>query len=164
MANEKTTEEAAVPAVQATKKKAGKGMTIVVLIFVLALAGSGTWYLRHGKARASESPKRTDTLPVNIIHLESFIVNLADTDQVTYLRVSIEVGTGKAPSKKESETLPTAPIRDAILGVLATRKSQDLLTPEGKLRLKQDLLAALNEKVPGLDAREIYFTDFLVQR
>ena len=57
-----------------------------------------------------------------------------------------------------------ATIRDSILTVLAQCKSGDLLTPEGKTKLKADLLAALNRDVPALQAREVYFTEFLVQR
>lgn len=150
---------------QAAKKKSGKGLLVVGLILLLIAAGGGAaWYLRHSKTEANAAPPRTDTAPVAIIHLESFIVNLADTEQIAYLRASIDLGVGKPPTKKEGDSLPTAPIRDAILGVLATRKSTELLTSDGKMKLKQDLLAALKNKVPDLDVQEIYFTDFLVQR
>jgi flagellar basal body-associated protein FliL len=57
-----------------------------------------------------------------------------------------------------------ATIRDSILTVLAQCKSDDLLQPEGKLKLKRDLVNALNRDVPALQAREVYFTEFLVQR
>jgi flagellar basal body-associated protein FliL len=54
--------------------------------------------------------------------------------------------------------------RDTILSVLAAAKANDLLTPEGKEALKHNLLAALNGRVPEIEARDIYFTEFLVQR
>ncbi len=57
-----------------------------------------------------------------------------------------------------------ATIRDSILTVLAQCKSDELLTPGGKLKLKADLVNALNRDVPALQTREIYFTEFLVQR
>ena len=57
-----------------------------------------------------------------------------------------------------------ATIRDSILTVLAQCTSDQLLTPEGKAKLKADLLNALNRDVPELRAREVYFTEFLVQR
>ena len=57
-----------------------------------------------------------------------------------------------------------ATIRDSILTVLAQCKSDELLQPEGKLKLKRDLINALNRDVPALQAREVYFTEFLVQR
>jgi flagellar basal body-associated protein FliL len=55
-------------------------------------------------------------------------------------------------------------VRDTILTVLAVGKSEELLTPEGKAKLKEDLLGALQKRAPDLGAEEIYFTEFLIQR
>jgi flagellar FliL protein len=78
---------------------------------------------------------------------------------------------GKLPTLTKTESkaveagdVSMATIRDSIITVLAQCKSNDLLTPEGKLKLKSDLVSALNRDVPGLQAREVYFTEFLVQR
>jgi len=48
--------------------------------------------------------------------------------------------------------------------VLTVCKAEPLLTPEGKQQLKRNLLEALNRENPELGVREIYFTEFLVQR
>ena len=55
-------------------------------------------------------------------------------------------------------------MRDAILTVLTAGKADVLITQEGKAQLKKDILAALQQTVPELDVREVYFTEFLVQR
>ena len=34
------------------------------------------------------------------------------------------------------------------------------MTPDGKAQLKKDIVEALKEKVPEIDAREVYFTEF----
>ena len=60
--------------------------------------------------------------------------------------------------------MPTARIRDCILAVLSTWHSDALLAPEGKQKLKDELVHALQDRVPELGVKEIYFTDFLVQR
>ena len=57
-----------------------------------------------------------------------------------------------------------APLRDSIVGVLASSKPGDLLTAEGKAKLKEDLLHALQSRNPQLGVREVYFTEFLIQR
>jgi flagellar basal body-associated protein FliL len=57
-----------------------------------------------------------------------------------------------------------ARLRDTILGVLSTWRSDALLAPDGKQKLKQELVHALRERAPELGVEEIYFTDFLVQR
>jgi flagellar FliL protein len=144
-------------------KKKSKALVFIALGLLLA-AGGGGWYFFGRKTVAA---KTADPKPVTILHLDNFIVNLADTDRDAYLRVGIDLGvTGLAkPKSGDSKTAEPVPeIRDAILGVLSTYHSNDLLTPAGKNQLKQELIAALNSKVPGLGVRDIYFTDFLVQR
>ena len=47
--------------------------------------------------------------------------------------------------------------------MLATWRSDALLATEGKQKLKDELLHALQDRVPDLGVKEIYFTDFLVQ-
>jgi flagellar FliL protein len=104
--------------------------------------------------------------------LESFTVNLADPEEGRFLRATLALGVdGKLPTMAKGETKPVetsqvsmATIRDSILTVLAQCTSDQLLTPEGKAKLKADLLSVLNRNVPQLGAREVYFTEFLVQR
>jgi flagellar basal body-associated protein FliL len=54
--------------------------------------------------------------------------------------------------------------RDAILMVLTNCKADNLIAPVGKAALKQELTKALQEHAPELGVREVYFTEFLVQR
>jgi flagellar FliL protein len=158
-ANTANTNESSEPA-----RKKSKALLFIALAVALA-AGGGGWYFFFGRktvAAKNDAPK-----PVTILHLDNFIVNLADTDRDAYLRVGIDLGvTGPAKAKpSDGKTdAPVPEIRDAILSVLSTYHSSDLLTPGGKNQLKENLITALNDKVPGLGVRDIYFTDFLVQR
>jgi len=68
------------------------------------------------------------------------------------------------PKESGGTTLPTAVVRDTILNVLMATKLQDVTTVEGKRKLKEQILVALQQRVPDLAVREVYFTDFLVQR
>lgn len=144
--------------------KKSKALLFAGLAVVLAAGGAGWFFLgRKSVAAKNDAPK-----PVTILHLDKFIVNLADTDRDAYLRVGIDLGVaGLATGKSSDKTAAAGPvpeIRDAILGVLSTYHSGDLLTPSGKKQLKRNLIATLNRKVPGLGVRNVYFTDFLVQR
>jgi len=47
---------------------------------------------------------------------------------------------------------------------LTVCKAEALLTPSGKQQLKKNILDALNQNVPELGVRDVYFTEFLVQR
>ena len=103
-----------------------------------------------------------------ILHLEPFVVNLADTDENRFLRVGIDLGLEKPLSGKEGKgaegDLPSARIRDCILMVLSSWHSDALLAPDGKQKLKDEIVRALQDRVPELGVKEVYFTDFLVQR
>ncbi len=56
-------------------------------------------------------------------------------------------------------------VKDTILKVLSSKKADDVLTPDGKERLKDELIEGLNEAVgleePPLTA--VYFTEFIIQ-
>ena len=67
-------------------------------------------------------------------------------------------------AKRGEEMAPVAQVRDTILSVLAEAKVDELMTAAGKTKLKEDLLHALQERVPQLGVEEVYFTEFLIQR
>lgn len=147
-----------------TAKKSGRMVLILAILVGVAAAGGGAWFYLHQGKTAQAAPHVSEAL--HTVHLEGFTVNLADAEENHFLRITIDIGLGHAPkAAKEGESeIPTARVRDAILTVLTAGKSDALVTPEGKAQLKKDVLAALRESVPELDVREIYFTEFLVQR
>ncbi len=98
-----------------------------------------------------------------ILHLEPFVVNLADAEDNRFLRVGIDLGLEKPLSEKEGSMFG-ARIRDAIILVLCTWRSDALLAPDGKQKLKEEMLRTLQDRLPDVGVKEIYFTDFLVQR
>jgi flagellar basal body-associated protein FliL len=149
----------------APAQKKSKTLLFVGLAVVLVAGGAGWFFL----GRKNVAAKSGASAPVTILHLDKFIVNLADTDRDAYLRVGIDLSVTAMPQPKSGKddgkgAGPVPEIRDTILGVLSTYHSSDLLTPTGKTQLKNSLIAALNSKVAGLEVRDIYFTDFLVQR
>jgi flagellar FliL protein len=103
-----------------------------------------------------------------VLHLEPFVVNLADPEENRFLRVGIDLGLETPLSAKGGKAgdgeVPSAHIRDCLLVVLTTWHSDALLAPEGKQKLKDEIVHALRERVPELGVKEVYFTDFLVQR
>jgi len=91
------------------------------------------------------------------------VLNLADPGQRSYLRVGIDLGLGREMGKGENAP-PIAQLRDTILAVLGESRVEDLLTEKGKIRLKEDLLHALQQRMPEQAVEEVYFTEFLIQR
>lgn len=91
-------------------------------------------------------------------------MNLAGSSQRAYLRVGITLGLAHPlANRNQPDAVPIALVRDTILSVLATAQPEALLGLEGKRQLKEELLKALQERVPQMAVQNVYFTEFLVQ-
>jgi flagellar basal body-associated protein FliL len=152
------------------KKSDSKPVLIAVVAVLCAALAAGAYSLMTRRATASSQAAATPaaaqadgTAPVATLKLDSFLVNLADADHNSFLRVGITLGLGKkADAASGSATIPE--LRDAILSVLTTWQSSELLDPAGKSKLKEQLLTTLQRRIPQVGVTGIYFTDFLIQQ
>lgn len=148
---------------QETKSKPARASWIVwVLLCGLLTLGITAWLLT---SRGTDSPAQANNVSAiaSTFHLETFVLNLGGIDQRAYLRVGIDLGLNE-DAKRAEETVPVAQVRDVILAVLGEAQADELLTATGKAKLKQDLLHALQQRIPQLGVQDVYFTEFLVQR
>lgn len=146
------------------KKPRGKLKLLLLAAVVMLGLGGGSFWWFYGRKPAETNPEPKSEVRA-VLHLENFTVNLAAQGENSFLRVGIDLGLDVEPSGGHGEKPPpTALIRDTILGILGTRTADDLLTPGGKTKLKEELVRALQVRDPKLGVREVYFTDFLVQR
>jgi len=101
-----------------------------------------------------------------VIELQPYVVNLADADGARYLRLTINVGIGGEEGKEAEEKpnqLFTARVRNAMLAVLTTKTSEEVLTVEGKAKLRKELLRAARKASEEPKVVAIYITEFIVQ-
>jgi len=139
---------------------------------VIVGIGSGIWWGFVRPRDASSANQDQAATARTVLPLESFTVNLADPEEGRFLRATLALGVeGQLPTIARGDNKPVetsqvsmATIRDSIITVLAQCTSNQLLTPDGKAKLKADLINSLNRDVPELRARDVYFTEFLVQR
>lgn len=140
---------------------------MAALVFLIVLIGGGAAWFFAARDTAGAASKTLPS-PGQLVHLEGFTVNLADAEESHFVRVTMDLELERMPDPVEKEKpasgLPVARIRDTVIAVLAASKAEPLLTPEGKIQLKKSLVNALNQKVPEMSVRDIYFTEFLVQR
>jgi flagellar basal body-associated protein FliL len=134
--------------------RSGIGLVVLAIGF-----GVGFWWL----IACRSEPAVTDSAVKGTLHLETFVLNRADPEQRSYLRVGIDLGLSREVGKGEHAP-PVAEVRDTILTVLGQAQVDDLLTEKGKAKLKADVLHALKQRIPGLGVEEVYFTEFLIQR
>ncbi|HYE74503.1 MAG TPA: flagellar basal body-associated FliL family protein [Blastocatellia bacterium] len=122
---------------------------------------------KDGEKKASSKDSFKLDLPDDkdvkkIIDLPPFIVNLADQGESYYLRLSVSVGIGESEGEKE-DPLFTTRVRNAMLVVLTTKRSEDVLTQEGKAILRKELLKAARAASSEPKVEAIYITDLIVQ-
>ena len=146
----------------AKAKPASKKSSQLTAFIVLAALAAGAFRF-YSQRREADADPRTSSVK-SVIHLDSFVVNLADPDQSSFLKIGIDLGLSSEGKSGDKNTPVLPQIRDAILSVLNTWQSGGLLAPDGKTKLKEQLLNALHKQVPEVPIREIYFTEFLVQR
>ncbi|MCC7107048.1 MAG: flagellar basal body-associated FliL family protein [Chloroflexi bacterium] len=107
------------------------------------------------------------------------IVNLADTGLMRYLKTTIvlevavqglqgELPKGDEYKKKQDELAKdlrgqTAAIDDQITNILSAKTSGELVSNDGKQRLKDELKSRLNTVLGEDRVLAVYFTDFIIQ-
>jgi flagellar FliL protein len=115
-------------------------------------------------ADALENAIPDDQEVKKIVELPPFIVNLADTEQSRYLRMTISLGVSEAEKAGEkSDPLFMARVRNAMLAVVSDKKSDEILSVEGKNKLRKELLKAAKAASSDPEVVAIYITDFIVQ-
>jgi flagellar FliL protein len=114
---------------------------------------------KPGEAKAESPGASTKIGP--IMDMDPFIVNLADTEP-RFLKVTIKLELDGAPAKAEvGERIPQ--VRDAILMLLSSKDAQSLKPTAGKLQLRDEILQRINALLGTGQARNAYFTEFVVQ-
>lgn len=121
------------------------------------------------EASKSESDFLKDSLPEDenvkhIVELQPFIVNLADSDQARYLRMTISLGIGgEAAASEKPDPVFNSRVRNAILAVLSVKTSEDVLSTDGKAKLRKEILRAAQAVASETEVEAIYITEFIVQ-
>ena len=148
---------------------------VVSVVFAVAAAmGAIAFLTRSGKLGWAVGPaatvaKRGAEVGTHPKTLEPMLINLADEGGHAYMRLGVVLAEEDEPGPRPNEdTKPSAgddaSVRDTIFDVLGRQTSTVLLAPDGKEKLKSELMAAIGQRNPELHVKTIYFTDFLVQR
>lgn len=140
---------------------------VAVIAMVIAVSGLvSAIYLREAGSRsteAGEAPKRESAgRPYRMYGPQDFTVNLADTAQRRYLKVTVTLAYEEKALAKELEQRK-AQVRDVIIDILRSRTVDDIFDIEGTEKLRGDIIDRLNGILNGGAIREVYFTDFLIQ-
>ena len=96
-----------------------------------------------------------------LLPIESVIVNVADTQGRRFLKASLtlEMETGEVADVQAR--LPV--LRGAVIDVLASRDLDDLVAPDARTVIREEILESLNSKDEDLKFKDLFFTEFIVQ-
>jgi flagellar FliL protein len=107
---------------------------------------------KHGQAAS----------PGVMFDLDPFIVNLADTLEVRYLKLTLKLEVdSEAVSTELSTRIPQ--IRDAVLVLLSSKDVNAVRTTQGKFQLRDEITQRINGLLKKPGVRSAYFTEFVVQ-
>ncbi len=150
------------------KKGGGKKKLLFLIIIGLVLLGGiggGAYFFLFAKSPPPEEeapPKPKEPAVGPFLQLDPFIVNLADPTGQRYLRVKITLEFyNNEVYNQANERIPQ--INDAIIMVLSSKTVEEVLSPEGKMELRMELLRKLNDLLGPHSVKNIYFTQFVVQ-
>jgi flagellar FliL protein len=166
------------PAAEAAPKGGGSKKLIIIIVAVLALVvlGGGAAAVllmkkgTHAEAgeegdeeheapaeKAKPKEHKADGHPPTFVPLDPFTVNLADKDADRYAQVGINLQVEDPKLGDEIKNYMPA-IRNGILLILSHKSSEDLLSPEGKQKLAEEIrretARAMGYEVPDPDEDE----------
>ena len=189
MADEKEKEEGAEEAKGKGKGKKKKLIMIVAAVAVILL-GAGGFFVLNGKAspdggdggdHAAEDSGHggghgksdkgghggggghggDEGAASSFVPLDPFIVNLQDNSGTRYLKVTVnlELASG-SPDELEAYK---AKIRDSLIILLSSKSYSDIGTVEGKYRMRDEIVARVNQYLKDSKVETAYFTEFVIQ-
>lgn len=97
-----------------------------------------------------------------LVSLDPFIVNLASDAGKRYLKITMQLELAR-PGMAGEVTNKMPQIKDAVITVLSSKAADDLLTIEGKFRLKEQVLTRINNLLTSGVVKNIFFVEFVIQ-
>jgi flagellar FliL protein len=145
---------------------------VVAVLLVLTIGLAAGFFMMWNKlsvlstqtdmATTSETGKAQAAAVGPLYSLDTFIVNLADEGRSRYLRVTMDLELAESTDAgKLTERL--SQVRDSILMILPSKQFDEIASMEGKIALRDEIIAKLNSLFANEVVTNIFFTEFVVQ-
>lgn len=163
---------------ESSPQKKKKSLLFIILgVILLAIGGGGFFAYQKllAKKHAATENVATQEASATIQHggapsqapgviysMQPFIVNLADPLGKRYLKIKIEL---EVNSKEVADNLTKvdAKLRDTVIMLLSSLTFEEIMTPEGKIRIRDELMDSFNQTIRPERINGIYFTELVVQ-
>lgn len=167
---------------QPARSVAGRVGWAILAVALIILASTGSALLAYvlfnrSLPAAPARPARTEARPPAArseqpevpplgptLELGEFLVNLAPGPGmvVRYARVKVVVEADRAEAVEQLRKRDPQ-VRDMVIGLLRSRRADELATQEGLEQVRRELAASLNRLVAKGRVVNVYFTDLVVQ-
>jgi flagellar FliL protein len=87
-------------------------------------------------------------------------VNLQVKGSFLRTTIQLEFAEPELPHSIESDT---PKIKDSVIRILSGKSSSELLTSEGKEKVRGEIREGVNEILGGEEVTQVYFTEFIIQ-
>ena len=164
------------PQVAPEEKKHRRLLTTVITlnavsaVLLLAAVGVGS-VLLFAKMNVKphvEKKAPHEMMPGPSFKLDETVYNLGEPNRYARAAMEIELDVESMDEKATTEFMDEVRtrlpwIRDLIIGHLSGKIYRDVVTPEGKNQLKEELRVKINALLSHGQIREVMFTSFAVQ-
>ncbi len=172
MAVEEAEEEKQEQEPQPKKAKSKLLLIGVVGVLLVALLGVGGFIVytqvlggggEEAKKEAAKAKELKEAARLGIVTaLDPFIVNLSDEAGKRYLKVTMQLELDNEKLNEEiTNKMPQ--IKDSIITVLSSKTTDDLLTIDGKFKLKEQIQTRVNVLLKTGVVKNVFFVEFVIQ-
>lgn len=147
----------------------GKTMILLVGTSVLVSVGAavGTGLLLRSRTAAPaahvEAKKETEKKAPETIHpVGDLVVNLTDSPDLRYVKISVAVGIQEKVEDAEIKKFDPL-LRDAIISTISHRSFAEMRRAHALEKLKKDLMEAVKGRIPKMEITEIFIEGFAMQ-
>jgi flagellar FliL protein len=135
-----------------------------------AAAASGAPAAQAGSAPAANKPVIPTSRPNGrsfaevgtLYEMKRFTVNLLSDKGRKYIRctLSLELSSPELMGELDSKK---AAVRDSVINVLSSKTYEEISTTKGKERLKDEIVATLNQSLVDGTVKNVFFTELMIQ-
>lgn len=146
-------------------KKSNKMLIAIIAAVILGGSGAGAAWFFTQKSNAPQEVKAPPAKPPVFLPLDAFVVNLGG-DSGEFLQVNMTIQVKDQPDLEVLKTYMPL-IRSRILSHLSSKKSEEILTVDGKSKLAAELSESIKQPFDkGVEPAKVdgvFFTSFVVQ-
>lgn len=146
-------------------KKGGKRRFLSFLILgllIIFLAGGLVFFFASYKSSEEKEPKREHSKNAIIYTMEPIVVNLLDPTGKRYLQIGLAFEL--RDKKLEEEIKNNEPkIKDIVISILSSKTPEEILQPEAKGMIKNEILQKINSALGEEAVLDVYITQYIVE-